>query len=148
MRSSIKDISTGILLIGFSVIMYLIANSFGRSQTETLYGPDFFPKLVLILLIAFSIVLCIKGFLSLKGESTKWEIDRKLIFQILLYIILLVIYINLFFIIGFVYSTIVFLLIGQYLFGLRKWIRLILVAIIVPFVLYYLFTNLFNIPLP
>ncbi|WP_019377487.1 tripartite tricarboxylate transporter TctB family protein [Virgibacillus halodenitrificans] len=148
MRSSIKDISTGILLIGFSVFMYLIANSFGRSQTETLYGPDFFPKLVLILLIAFSIVLCIKGFLSLKGESTKWEIDRKLIFQILLYIILLVIYINLFFIIGFVYSTIVFLLIGQYLFGLRKWIRLILVAIIVPFVLYYLFTNLFNIPLP
>lgn len=148
MKSGIRDISTGIVLIGIALFGYLTANQFSGSDAP--YGPDFFPKLVLILLGVCSLVLFVKGIMDMKTKQrvSRLQLDKGLIVSIVLYVILLIVYINLFFVTGFIISTIIFLLIGQYLFGVRKWLRLIVIAIIVPFILYYLFTVLFNIPLP
>ncbi|TMN21715.1 tripartite tricarboxylate transporter TctB family protein [Lentibacillus cibarius] len=148
MKSEIRNISTGLVLLLVSVAGMIIANNFGRSQTETLYGPDFFPKLVFTLLAICSVILFIKGIIDLKKNDKYMEINKKTIGRIFSYTILLIIYINLFFMIGFVYSTIIFLIVGQYFFGVRKIPRLIIISALTPFLLYYLFTNLFNIPLP
>lgn len=146
MRTGARDISTGIILLIFCILGYI--STVGFSDPDTSYGPEFFPKLILVSLAILSLSLTIKGCRNLtKGES-KQAFDKKIFFLILSYIILLIIYINLFFITGFIISTIIFLIVGQYLFGLRKWLTLFLIAIIVPFALYYIFTALFNIPLP
>lgn len=146
MKSGLRDISTGVILFIFSIFGYIIANDF--SEPNDFYGPDFFPKLILIALAILSLGLGIKGVINLKDDKSKNYLDKKVFFLILVYILLLIVYINLFFITGFIISTIIFLIVAQYLFGLRKWITIFLVSIIVPFTLYYLFTALFNIPLP
>lgn len=146
MKSGLRDISTGIILFAFSIFGFLSANGFSNPNTS--YGPDFFPKLILIALTVLSFALTIKGFFDFKKDDSRPHIDKKMVMLIIAYIILLIVYINLFFMTGFIISTIIFLIIAQYLFGLRKWFTIILVSIIVPFSLYYIFTALFNIPLP
>ncbi len=146
MKSGFRDIATGVILILFSIFGYFSANQI--SEPGIKYGPDFLPKLILILLAILSLSLVIKGIVSLKNDHSSNSFDKHIFILIVLYIILLIVYINIFFITGFIISTIIFLFIAQYLFGLRKWFRLILVSLIVPFVLYYFFTIVFNIPLP
>lgn len=148
MQSGIRDISTGLVLIVFSIFGYLTANQFSNGEEAASFGPAFFPKLILVLLAILSLSLCIKGILNLKKDNSKIHFNMNKIGRVVLYIVLLIVYINLFFITGFIISTIFFLIVSQYLFGMRNWIKLIAIAIIVPIFLYYFFTGLFNIPLP
>lgn len=148
MQRGVRDISTGFTLILFSIAGYLVANEFGGGEKLGSFGPSFFPKLVLILLAILSISLLIKGIVSLKTDKTKIKFNARKVIRVIIYIILLIIYINLFFITGFIISTIFFLIIGQYLFGTRNWFKIIGISIITPIILYYFFTVLFNIPLP
>lgn len=148
MHSGIRDISTGLVLIVFSIFAYLVANDFSEGESLGSFGPGFFPKIILILLAIFSLGLLIKGILNLKTEKTKIQFNSKKVIRVATYIVVLIIYINLFFVTGFIISTILFLIVGQYLFGMRNWIKLIAIAVIIPIILYYFFTGLFNIPLP
>lgn len=146
MKSGFRDISTGFILIAFAIFGYITANNF--SDPSVSYGSDFFPKLILILLAILSLVLCVKGILNIKNDKSNSSFDKRVFFRIALFMTLLIVYINLFLVTGFIVSSIVFLIIAQYLFGLRKWLKLVLVSVIMPLILYYLFTVLFNIPLP
>src|SRR5699024_3165049 len=148
MQNGIRDISTGFVLIIFSIFGYLVANEFGDGEKLGSFGPRFFPKLILILLVVLSVSLLIKGIISLKTEKTSIKFNLKKILRVAIYIVLLIAYINLFFITGFIFSTIIFLIIAQYLFGMRSWLKLIVISIVTPIILYYFFTGLFNIPLP
>src|SRR5690625_3944213 len=147
MQRGVRDISTGFVLFLFSMFGYLIANEFGGGESLGSFGPSFFPKLVLITLAILSLSLLIKGIVSLKTDKTKININVKKIIRVVFYIFLLIIYINLFFITGFIMSTILFLIISQYLFGVRNWMKIIIISIITPILLYYFFTGLFNIPI-
>src|SRR5690625_166573 len=148
MQRGVRDISTGFVLILFSMFGYLIANEFGGGVSLGSFCPSFFPKFVLITLAILYLCLLIKGIISLKTDKTKINFNVIKIIRVVIYIILLIIYINLFFITGFIISTILFLIIGQYLFGVRNWMKIIIISIITPILLYYFFTGLFNIPLP
>lgn len=145
MRNEIRDISFSILLIGLSIGGIFLANQF---QTDALYGPDFFPKLILYILIFCSVLLLIKVIINYKKNSVHVSFNKVTGIKITAFIILLIIYINLFFWIGFIFSTIIFLLIAQYIFGMRKYIQLILISVAVPILLHFIFSYLFQIPLP
>src|SRR5690625_73743 len=148
MQRGVRDISTGFVLILFSMFGYLIANEFGGGESLGSFGPSFFPKLVLITLAILSLSLLIKGIVSLKTDKTKINFNVKKIIRVVIYIILLIIYINLFLITGFINSTILFLILYLFLFGFRYLLIIIIISIITPILLYYFFTGLFNIPLP
>lgn len=147
MRKEILDISTGGILLLLSAIGFLMAGQFGNGQA---YGPDFFPKLILTLLAISAALLIVGGALRLKKEKSVPHIqfDRSAVGRIVLFIALLITYILLFFWVGFIISTILFLLAAQWIFGLRKVVLLAGVAVILPILLYFIFTMAFKIPLP
>lgn len=147
MRKEISDISTGGILLLLSVIGFVMAGQFGNGQT---YGPDFFPKLILTLMAIAATLLITGGALRLKKESNlpRIQFDRLVIGKVILFIVLLITYILLFFMAGFIISTILFLLASQWIFGLRKVGLLVGVSIVLPILLYFIFTMAFKIPLP
>lgn len=147
MRKEIVDITAGGILLLLSVAGYLMAGQFGNGNP---YGPDFFPKLILILLALTSALLVVGAVLKLKkdSDSPAIRIDRSTVGKILLFVGVLIAYILLFFVAGFIVSTILFLLVAQWIFGVRKLALLGTVSVIVPVVLYFVFTTAFKIPLP
>lgn len=147
MRKEIVDISAGGILLLLSVAGYLMAGQFGN---ENPYGPDFFPKLILTLLAITSALLVVGAVLKLKknSESSPIQIDRSTVGKILLLVGVLIAYILLFFVAGFIVSTILFLLVAQWIFGVRKLVLLGTVSVVLPIVLYFVFTIAFKIPLP
>lgn len=147
MRKEISDISTGGILLLLSAIGFMMAGQFGNGQS---YGPDFFPKLILTLLAIASVALIAGGALSIKKQKnfSPIQFDRSVIRKILVFTVLLITYILLFFWAGFIISTILFLLAAQWIFGLRKIPLLVGVSIVLPILLYFIFTMAFKIPLP
>ncbi|WP_158232536.1 tripartite tricarboxylate transporter TctB family protein [Sporosarcina sp. P13] len=147
MKKEISDISTGTVLLIFSLIGYFYSTKLAVDSTIK-YGPDFFPKLVFSLLAFTSVILLLTAILRFKRSKEFVSMSQKVIFGVVLFIVVLIGYIGLFFLTGFIISTIIFLLIGQWLFGIRKIPILIATSILLPFVLYFVFTFLFKIPLP
>ncbi|WP_432357062.1 tripartite tricarboxylate transporter TctB family protein [Sporosarcina sp. UB5] len=147
MRKEIADISTGGILLLLSVIGFVMAGQFGNGQT---YGPDFFPKLILTLLAISATFLMSGGALRLKKEKSlpRIQIDRLVVKKVLLFTALLITYILLFFAAGFIISTILFLFASQWIFGLRNVRLLASVSVVLPILLYFIFTIAFKIPLP
>lgn len=148
MKKEISDISAGIVLLMLSVLGYVAAGNLVDPQSPVKYGPDFFPKLVLSLLAITSFILLVNGIRKIKTSKEYMDINKRKILVILAFIIILIGYIGLFFVTGFIISTIVFLLIGQWIFGVKKVVFLILTSISVPALLYFLFSTFFKIPLP
>ncbi|PIC83618.1 hypothetical protein CSV73_06865 [Sporosarcina sp. P1] len=147
MKKEVSDISTGIVLLLFSVIGYFYSAKLAVDST-TKYGPDFFPRLIFLLLMITAVLLLLTAILRFKRSTEIITISGKMIFGVAFFILLLIGYIALFFLAGFIISTIIFLFIGQWLFGIRKIPVLIGTSILLPFVLYFVFTFLFKIPLP
>lgn len=147
MRKEIVDISAGGILLLLSIAGFTMASQLGNGQS---YGPDFFPKLVLLLLAFTSILLVGSALIGLKrkSDSKPIQIDMQTVGKILLFIVLLVAYILLFFVTGFIVSTFLFLLAAQWIFGIRKLVLLGTVSVAVPITLYFVFTLAFKIPLP
>ncbi|MCG3088263.1 tripartite tricarboxylate transporter TctB family protein [Sporosarcina cyprini] len=147
MRKEIVDISAGGILLLFSVAGFLMANQLGNGQP---YGPDFFPKLILALLAIASVFLVTGAAFRMRQEAgpSPTQFDRAAIGKILALIVVLIAYILLFSVTGFIISTILFLLVAQWIFGIRKILLLGTVSIVVPVVLYIVFTMAFKIPLP
>lgn len=147
MRKEVLDISTGGILLLLSLIGFTMAGQFGNGQQ---YGPDFFPKLILTLLAVTSVLLIGGGVLRMKKEKNYKliQFDRTLVGKVVLFTVLLIAYIQLFFVAGFIISTILFLLAAQLIFGIRKIVLLVSVSVVLPIVLFFVFTIAFKIPLP
>lgn len=147
MRKELIDISAGGILLLLSIVGFTMAGQLGNGQS---YGPDFFPKLILTLLAFTSVLLLGSAAIRLKREtdSQPIKLDRQMVGKILLFVVVLFAYILLFFVTGFIVSTILFLLAAQWVFGIRKLVLLGSVSVLVPIVLYFVFTLAFKIPLP
>lgn len=148
MKKEISDISTGIVLLLFSIIGYVLAMDLADPKTTVQYGPDFFPKLILLLLMVTSIILFVNAIRKYKKGQERVDVDRSVVFAVLTFVFILIGYVALFFIAGFIISTIVFLFIGQWVFGIRKIPLLCITSIVLPIALYFLFSFFFKVPLP
>ena len=148
MKKQTVDITTSIILLVLCLTGFLLAGNISVPQDTTGYGPTFFPRLVLILLALLSSILLIKGIRSYKHDEEKIHFDKDSMLKTAVFIILLLIYLVLFFVIGFIFSSIIFLFIAQLIFGIRNITKLVVVSVFVPIILYFIFTNLFQIPLP
>lgn len=148
MKKEITDISTGIVLLLLSIIGYVISMDLVDSNSTTKYGPDFFPKLILSLLAISAIILLVNALKRYKKSTEQLIVNKSAIISVFIFILILIGYIALFFIAGFIISTIIFLFIGQWAFGIRKLPLIITTTLMIPLVSYFIFTYFFKIPLP
>ncbi|WP_052256821.1 tripartite tricarboxylate transporter TctB family protein [Salinicoccus sp. YB14-2] len=146
MSTVIKDITLAIILILFSIIGFIASNSF--ADEADFYGPAFFPRLIFILLFVFAIMMVLESILKRKLKVEEQVFSKKMLLNALLLILTIFGYILLFNFIGFLISSILFLFASQVIFNVKNKIMLIGVSVVIPFILYFIFSNLFNIPLP
>lgn len=148
MKKEIIDISTGIVLLLFSIVGLLLSRDLADPNSTGSYGPDFFPKLILTLLAILAVTLSVNAIKKYRGSKEYLDLNKKTILDILIFILILVGYILLFFATGFIISTVVFLFIGQWVFGIRKIPLIITTTIVLPIILFFIFSYFFKIPLP
>lgn len=149
---SIILIILAVLLLFFSYKIPII-----KTVQEININCQFFPRISSIFLLILSVLLFLKSFkltekikLFSKQSSKEKEVKTvnikyKIVFSIIL---LTTIYLVLFFRVGFIVSSIIYILIFLLLMGTRKWYYLIPIPILFPVIIYLLFSYAFNILLP
>ncbi|KGR77608.1 tripartite tricarboxylate transporter TctB family protein [Ureibacillus manganicus] len=145
MKKEVIDLGAGTLLFSLATIGFFFTSQIDSNQP---YGPSFFPKLILTLLMIASIILVVNTIFKWKASKDTFQLDKNILLTIFIFTGVLIGYVLLFFVTGFIISTIVFLLVAQFIFGVRKPVLLIGVSVILPILLYLIFTKAFNIPLP
>ncbi|MGM0853438.1 MAG: tripartite tricarboxylate transporter TctB family protein [Bacillota bacterium] len=158
-----KDLFASVFLMIFSAVMYAASNSI-KKLTVSKIGADFAPKLVAIGIFILSIFYLINSVKQLKGSSgvkpmemetgaKKDQEGKKKVspLSVIATIGLLVLYIALLPIIGFLITTVVYLFAQMYLLADKKErkIPLFLVTSVVTSVfVYFVFKSVFFLMLP
>lgn len=145
---------TGIVMAAIGIVYAVIAANFPDATIGSPNAPKIFPMALGILLAFCGILLILteKG----KKETTDAKPAEKVKFkisqdtkQIIFTCVAGIVYALLFNVIGYVLSTILFM--GAMLFtlnGKEKWLINIIVAVAFSVGVYFIFLNLFGIPLP
>lgn len=145
MKVASRDIFLSIVILIFSVSAFLYSNNFANNE---FYGPDFFPKLITISMMILGGYMLVKSLLTFRKSTEAFEFNQQTALKIVLFILLMAGYFLLFFIVGFIISSIIFLIFAQWIFGVKNKLIVIMVSVLVPIGLYLFFTQLFNIPIP
>lgn len=138
-----RDIKAGILLmmIGIGVIIWSI-----RLQVGTLLKPlpGFFPLVVACGLVVLSLILVVKGYLG-RGDAPqteiKWKWQSIMAAGLVMYIMIMVP-------LGYIPSTILITAVTLRMHGVTSWKVISLTSLILPVMVYVLFTKLLGVDLP
>ncbi|MEL7564573.1 MAG: tripartite tricarboxylate transporter TctB family protein [Dehalobacterium sp.] len=144
---SSRDVIGGGVLVLFSIWFYLTAQAIPTGNITGM-PPSFFPSFLAVCLGVCSAFLLGKGIKDvLQGKKTvvSQTKDQK---TVLILLGLLILYVVLFNIIGFIATTIIYLTCVMLLLKAGKLLKSVLISVVVTLVVYFIFGNLFNIPLP
>lgn len=144
-----KKLCMGIFGIVVAVVMWILA----KSQITATYGleskysvgPDFFPKLVIILMFVSGIVLVIQSIFKFDEETVVIDLKKELI--VLIYFAVLMLYVFLLKKIGFIFDTIFASCALLALQKCKKW-WYYAVAVAMVLIVYFGFVYGFKIRLP
>ena len=129
---------------------FLIPN-FIRLKAGVRYGPELFPKLVTLILIAFSLVITVREYVAFKkagGSFSHMDFNFKAYIPHTLFIVSGVLFLYAAKYFGFVIAAVPFMLFWLYIFGSKNKILSIVVAILYPIALVWLFSGVMRIPFP
>lgn len=147
------DIISGIAILIFSIIVYIITFSF-NAITVSKTGPDFMPKLVAVGLAVLSIIVVVKGVKKAKAQVQVTDIKGNGVsdtYGILASFILISVYIALLQNIGFLIMTAVYLF-GQMIVLTKKSQRKLglfsILSVLISISIYALFVYVFKLVLP
>lgn len=152
-NNMLLDITSGLVVFVCSVAGIIIVKNNKIDPMGQAYGPEFFPSLVLGLMIILSLVLFVKSLYIFYKQreaglkSSTFNFNKEIAFKVIAFIVLTVSYAFAFTGIGFFVSTITLLFFIQYLYGNRNLLRISLMAVFLPIILYLVFNGLFKIPL-
>ena len=147
-----RDFLMGLLFLGFAVVFYVLTYYFqGQEILEqaTDVGPTFLPRILLaalgiqaVCLIAYSMVRKRKP--SAEGHDLKplWQARPVLMFATFF------VYTYLATILGYVVSTLAFLILSLFLLGVRKIWQLVVIPPAITLAVYYLFEKVLGVWLP
>lgn len=148
------DRNIGIILLAFSIFMYMETFKFPPAMLGTL-GAGFFPKILFTLLGLAGIGLIIGSFMQNKKKPSGKPFSLRAAWQthslVILSFFLVFIYIVAMYYFGFLWATLGFMISLMWLLGPRKIKTLPLIVIIscgMTFVIYYTFLKLLQIFLP
>ena len=147
-----RDLLMGLLLLAFAVAFYVLTYHFrGQEILDQArdVGPTFLPRILLVALgvqavclVAYS--LARKTEPSVDGHNLKhlWQARPALMFAAFL------VYAYLATILGYVLSTLAFLVLSFFLLGVRKIWQLVVIPPAITLAVYYLFENVLGVWLP
>lgn len=147
--SSKKDMICGSVIAGGGIILYVEATrSIGKLGYDVLDSP-FFPKLGAVMLVLFGVALTVTSLLK-PTEAKKIQVNNPK--KVVYFITLLVLYSLLLHYIGFIFSSIFFIIAGYLLISQRRKIRDLMYGIVFAFsttiVLWLIFAKGLNLLLP
>ena len=140
------DISVGTVLSILSVAIYLFAGTYKGSGVST-YGPNVFPQFLAVMLFITSILLIVN---AVKGKSqTDLEgINFPGLIRTGITVGISIIYLVAMQFLGFLISTLIFLLVMIRYLGQKNKLTLIISSVSVSIIVYAIFKDFLKIPLP
>ncbi len=149
------DIVAGIFWFIAAVIGYVLSMGIvQRASTEGSVGPAFFPKLTCLLIMAVCAIIIIMGVNSVKrgvAETGCFPEEKRDLITVAATIVLCIIYSASLVQLGFILSSILFLVIVISLFDLdwkKHLVRTVLISILVSIITYLIFRYVFSLMLP
>ena len=152
----LRNIVGGVIILGFTLYYGGLATLLPKRTTTDAPGPHFFPYLITVSILALSAMLIFQGVRGLKGSGGLADLrperpDSNENFSIVRAAAGLLITGFYFFALstfGFFWSTPVFFAALMWVAGERRPLVLLGLAILVPMFLFFLFRDLFQLPLP
>jgi len=148
-RPSLRSFVEGgvVVLIGSSILLLLPTQIKEMPGLQSEMSPRLIPALLGTALIVLGFGLILQSSLG-KSQSRKIEWDRFSSLRVVITIVLLIAYISIFPLLGFVVTSVVFAGFFTFFFGSRSWIKITLAAVLTPIGVWLFFEKLFRIPLP
>ena len=155
-RMGLRNIVGGVFILAFTLYYGGLATLLPKRTTTDAPGPHFFPYLITISIIALSAVLLLQGVRGLKGSSGLADLmpeksssnqDYSLT-RAVAGLLLTGFYFFALSMFGFFWATPVFFAALMWVTGERRPHILLGLAIFVPMFLFFLFRDLFQLPLP
>ncbi|MDK2986168.1 MAG: Tripartite tricarboxylate transporter TctB family [Clostridia bacterium] len=141
-----RDFIGGSILLVFSVWFYFTAQTIPKGNVSGM-PPSFFPSFLAIILGILSFIVVIKGIKQILAGS-QLKIERKNHKNVFLLFLLLIAYLFAFQHLGFIVTTIIYLILVMLLLKAGKLVKIVPISIIITLAVYYIFGVGFKIPLP
>ncbi|HCU08545.1 MAG TPA: hypothetical protein DF480_06250 [Clostridiales bacterium] len=142
------NLISGTAAIIFGIWVWFQADKFPEDPTITL-NSDFFPKVLVLGLIAASLSMMLIAYMSEKGEQFDSISLRKPAMQrVVLILAATMIYALVMKPLSFILGGMLYLFAVTFVLGNRKWKQMLLVSVIAPIVVFYIFKNVLGITLP
>lgn len=139
-----KDQKFGIIILIFCLILWFFIIPTQISSTKDAV----YPRFVNVWIAICGILLILKSWKSTEKIILYESKDKKGIIRVVAIVIIFLIYIFMIDFLGFFISSFVFIIILMLSFGVRQWIKLISVPIIILLFLYFLIKKILFFPLP
>lgn len=139
-----KDQKFGIILLIFCLILWFFIIPTQISSTKDAV----YPRFVNVWIAICGILLILKSWKSTEKIILYESKDEKGIIRVVATVIVFLIYIFMIDFLGFFISSFIFIIILMLSFGVRQWIKLISVPIIILLFLYFLIKKVLFFPLP
>lgn len=152
MVSARSDFHIGLVLLAFAAIFFYFSFGFTQPayQAEAQHvGPAFMPRLLLVALAILSLVLIFSSVSKLNAEKAN-QLDKAKIVEarpaIMFFAFAFYAYLST--VLGFVVTTLFFLVISFYMLGVKKLWQILILSPAITAAVYYLFAVLLNVWLP
>jgi len=149
---ALKSLVGPLLIFILALYFYILAGSIDENPIPGQLGPAFWPRMILILLMASCVLKALESFLGFgKGvadlglSSPPPEVNVPKLVAMIVMVVAVVFFLD---ILGFALTNFLFLLIFMRIAGLRKKLSLILVSFLGTIFLLYLFVMVVYLPLP
>ncbi len=149
---ALKSLMGPILIFILAVYFYILAGNIDENPIPGQLGPAFWPRMLLILLMASCALKALESFLAFgKGvadlglSSPPPEVNVPKLAALIVMVVAVVFFLD---ILGFALTNFLFLLLFMRIAGLRKKLSLILVSFLGTIFLLYLFVMVVYLPLP
>lgn len=139
-----RDQKFGIVLLIFCFILWFFLIPTQISSTEDAV----YPRLVNVWIAICGILLILKSWKSTEKIILYESKNEKRIIRVVVIVTIFLIYIFMIDFLGFFISSFIFIIILMLSFGVRQWIKLISVPIIILLFLYFLIKKVLFFPLP
>lgn len=153
------------ITIVFSLFFFIVALQLPPSPSPMTLGPGFWPKTILLLMFIMGVILFIRSLRERAKASREKEVDKNIIekseeveeefaaeivhkTKFLHVLAVLIVATLLMSYLGYIVTTILFIIAIAFVIGVRKWLPVIITSVIGTAVATYLFGVLLNIALP
>lgn len=144
-----KGLLTAIPCLIFSVLCLVASRTYPKlSASYMLVSASFFPTIVSCIAIAMSLIMLVKAIVKPEMREPLTPQEKKGLFRGALTIVDCIAYILLFKPLGYILTSVLCYFALMLIFGNRKWLQMIIMAIVLPVVLFFAFTRLLGTTLP